>query len=149
MYVGRNCVASLAKEDYPKMAKCSPYHTITEEKPERRDVYHNDDACPDGRRIEPQNWRAPVPMRDHSAIGARFIRNTTLERLSPNGPVGRFGRARTTRGANSSASSRRRGTPPPTPSNRRPNRRKAERQAPDANALGRLRTTRCFNRRIE
>lgn len=38
--------------------KISPYHTVTEEKPEQRDVFHDHDDCPDGRRIEPQNRRS-------------------------------------------------------------------------------------------
>jgi hypothetical protein len=37
------------------MAKCSPYHTTTEEKPEQRDVYHDHSDCPDGKRILPEN----------------------------------------------------------------------------------------------
>jgi hypothetical protein len=37
------------------MAKCSPYRTITEEKPEQRDVCHDRDDCPDGLRIRPNN----------------------------------------------------------------------------------------------
>jgi len=40
------------------MAKVAPYHTITPEKPYgERDVYHDDSACPAGRRIEPSNRR--------------------------------------------------------------------------------------------
>lgn len=47
------------------MAKVPPYHTITPEKdePSHRDVYHNDDACPDGRRIERENWRSGTANR--------------------------------------------------------------------------------------
>jgi hypothetical protein len=40
------------------MAKCDPYHTITVEEPEQRDVYHDHDDCPDGKRIEAKNWRS-------------------------------------------------------------------------------------------
>jgi hypothetical protein len=40
------------------MAKVPPYHTITPEKPYgERDVYHDHNECPAGRRIEPQNRR--------------------------------------------------------------------------------------------
>ena len=40
------------------MAKVAPYHTVTPEKPYgERDVYHDHDDCPAGRRIEPQNRR--------------------------------------------------------------------------------------------
>lgn len=33
----------------------APYHTMTEEKPEQRDVYHDYQDCPQGRRIKPEN----------------------------------------------------------------------------------------------
>ena len=33
------------------MAKCHPYYTVTEAKLEQRDVYHDHDDCPDGKRI--------------------------------------------------------------------------------------------------
>jgi hypothetical protein len=45
------------------MAKVPPYHTITEEKPEQRDVYHDHDDCPDGRRIKPENRRSGTAGR--------------------------------------------------------------------------------------
>ena len=45
------------------MAKVSPYHTRTEEKPEQRDVYHNDNQCPDGRHIKPDNRAAGTAGR--------------------------------------------------------------------------------------
>ena len=38
--------------------KCDPYHTITEEKPEQRDVYHDYKDCPQGSRIKPENWQS-------------------------------------------------------------------------------------------
>jgi hypothetical protein len=36
------------------------YHTVTPEKnpPTRTDVWHNNDACPEGKRISPENRRA-------------------------------------------------------------------------------------------
>jgi hypothetical protein len=38
------------------MAKVDPYHTKTyEEPPEHRNVYHDHDDCPDGKRIKPWN----------------------------------------------------------------------------------------------
>ena len=38
------------------MAKVSPYHTnSTEYPPEHRNVHHDHDNCPHGRRIRPQN----------------------------------------------------------------------------------------------
>jgi hypothetical protein len=38
------------------MAKVSPYHTnSTEYQPEHRNVHHDHDNCPDGKRIRPQN----------------------------------------------------------------------------------------------
>jgi hypothetical protein len=38
------------------MAKVRPYHTKSEEDgPEHRNVYHDHDNCPDGRRIKAKN----------------------------------------------------------------------------------------------
>ena len=38
------------------MAKVSPYHTATDENHYgQRNVYHNDNKCPDGNRILPEN----------------------------------------------------------------------------------------------
>jgi hypothetical protein len=39
------------------MAKVAPYHTTTPEggEPGHRDVYHDQDNCPDGMRIRPWN----------------------------------------------------------------------------------------------
>jgi hypothetical protein len=38
------------------MAKVLPYHTDSpEEPPEHRNVYHDHDDCPDGKRILPKN----------------------------------------------------------------------------------------------
>jgi hypothetical protein len=37
------------------MARVAPYHSSS---PEDRDVYHDHDDCPDGRRILPENWQA-------------------------------------------------------------------------------------------
>ena len=38
------------------MAKVPPYHTnSTEYPPSHREVYHDHDDCPDGRRIKPQH----------------------------------------------------------------------------------------------
>lgn len=45
------------------VAKVSPYHTITEEKPEQRDVYHDHSDCPDGKRIKPENRRTGTAGR--------------------------------------------------------------------------------------
>lgn len=38
------------------MAKVDPYHTILKETPPERDVYHDHDDCPDGKRIKPEHW---------------------------------------------------------------------------------------------
>jgi hypothetical protein len=38
------------------MAKAAPYHTILQETPPERNVYHNYDDCPDGRRIKPEHY---------------------------------------------------------------------------------------------
>ncbi len=39
------------------MAKVLPYHTNSpEEPPKHREVYHDHDDCPDGRRIKPEHW---------------------------------------------------------------------------------------------
>lgn len=46
------------------MAKVAAYHTITPEKPYgERDVYHDHDDCPTGRRIEQQNRRTGTANR--------------------------------------------------------------------------------------
>ena len=38
------------------MAKVAPYHTNSPEyPPEHRNVHHDHDSCPDGRRIKPQH----------------------------------------------------------------------------------------------
>jgi hypothetical protein len=38
------------------MAKVSPYHTnSTEYPPKHREVYHDKDTCPDGKRIKPEH----------------------------------------------------------------------------------------------
>jgi len=38
------------------MAKCAPYHTNSKEyPPEHRNVHHDHDDCPDGKRIEPEH----------------------------------------------------------------------------------------------
>ena len=39
------------------MAKVSPYHTNSTEYLEQRNVHHDHDNCPDGKRIRPQNRR--------------------------------------------------------------------------------------------
>ena len=43
------------------MAKVSPYHTISEEKFPR---YHDNNNCPDGKRIEDKNKRSGKDGRD-------------------------------------------------------------------------------------
>jgi hypothetical protein len=46
------------------MAKVPPYHTNSPEYPPReRNVYHDHDDCPDGRRIEEQHKRAGTGNR--------------------------------------------------------------------------------------
>jgi hypothetical protein len=38
------------------MGKIAPFHTNSPEyPPEHRNVHHNDDACPNGRRIKPEH----------------------------------------------------------------------------------------------
>jgi hypothetical protein len=37
------------------MSKVSPYHTSVPEYGGERNVYHNDNACPDGKRIKPEH----------------------------------------------------------------------------------------------
>ena len=40
------------------MAKVDPYHTVTNELSYgQRNVYHDQSECPDGQRIEANNWR--------------------------------------------------------------------------------------------
>jgi hypothetical protein len=46
------------------MAKVSPYHTDSHEyPPSHRNVYHNNDACPDGKRIKPWHRKAGMGSR--------------------------------------------------------------------------------------
>lgn len=45
------------------MAKVNPYHTILPERPPERDVYHDHDNCPDGRRIKPEHWKSGTAGR--------------------------------------------------------------------------------------
>lgn len=46
------------------MTKVKPYHTVELEYPPRqRNVYHDHDDCPDGRRIKPQHRRAGTAGR--------------------------------------------------------------------------------------
>ena len=40
------------------MAKVRAYHTTLPERPPERDVYHDHDNCPDGKRIRPEH-KAP------------------------------------------------------------------------------------------
>lgn len=39
------------------MARVQPYHTVEPELPPERNVYHDHNDCPTGRRIEPRHWR--------------------------------------------------------------------------------------------
>jgi len=45
------------------VAKVAPYHTVLPARPPEHDVYHDHDDCPDGRRIESQNWRSGTDNR--------------------------------------------------------------------------------------
>ena len=45
------------------MAKVQPYHTIEPEHPPERNVYHDHDDCPAGRRIERRHWRPGTGSR--------------------------------------------------------------------------------------
>lgn len=45
------------------MTKVSPYHTILKESPPERDVYHDHDDCPDGKRIKPEHKAAGTDGR--------------------------------------------------------------------------------------
>ena len=37
------------------MAKVNPYHTTLLERPPERNVYHDHNDCPDGKRIKPEH----------------------------------------------------------------------------------------------
>lgn len=54
---GAEAVAEDAfNERRPAMAKVAPYHTSSlHYTSAERNVYHNDDTCPDGRRIKPEH----------------------------------------------------------------------------------------------
>ena len=43
--------------------KVYPYHTILTEDPVNREVYHDHDDCPDGKRIQAQHKRAGTANR--------------------------------------------------------------------------------------
>jgi hypothetical protein len=47
------------------MAKVLPYHTVEPELPPERNVYHDHDDCPTGRRIERRHWREE-PLTDRA-----------------------------------------------------------------------------------
>lgn len=49
----------------PSTAKVDAYHTVTQEQdePKHRNVYHNHDDCPDGKRILPENKRSDKDNR--------------------------------------------------------------------------------------
>jgi hypothetical protein len=55
------------------MAKVPPYHTTTPERPYgERDVYHDHNDCPAGRRIEPQHRRPGTAGRPRCLDCARL-----------------------------------------------------------------------------
>jgi hypothetical protein len=45
------------------VSKVPPYHTILPEYGGERNVYHNDDACPDGNRIKAEHKRQGTDNR--------------------------------------------------------------------------------------
>jgi hypothetical protein len=45
------------------MAKVRPYHTTRPETPPERNVYHDHDNCPDGKRILPEHWASGTDNR--------------------------------------------------------------------------------------
>lgn len=48
------------------MATVNPFHTNLEEYgPGHRDVYHDTDTCPDGKRIKPEHREAGTANRKH------------------------------------------------------------------------------------
>jgi hypothetical protein len=48
------------------MAKVSPYHTnSTEYPPKHREVYHDKDTCPDGKRIKSEHRLAGTGNKKH------------------------------------------------------------------------------------
>jgi hypothetical protein len=48
------------------MAKVSPYHTnSTEYPPKHREVYHDKDTCPDGKRIKPEHREPGTGNKKH------------------------------------------------------------------------------------
>lgn len=47
------------------MARVSPYHTNSPEyPPEHRNVYHDDDQCPNGKQIKPEHRISGTGNRD-------------------------------------------------------------------------------------
>jgi len=48
------------------MAKVKPFHTNSiEYRQEHREVYHDDDTCPDGKRIKPEHREEGTGQRKH------------------------------------------------------------------------------------
>lgn len=65
------------------MAKVSPYHTNSPEyPPQHREVHHDHDDCPDGRRIKPQHRAYPLHRR-----ARRRLRRRSEADTSTTGPV--------------------------------------------------------------
>lgn len=48
------------------MAKVKPYHTSSPQyPPENREVYHDKDTCPSGKRIKPEHLEQGTGNKDH------------------------------------------------------------------------------------
>ena len=73
------------------MATVSPYHTNSEEyPPKHREVYHDKDTCPDGKKIQPEtprarNWQQEALSRVRQG---QLNHSVLLNVISQCGPVG-------------------------------------------------------------
>jgi hypothetical protein len=63
------------------MAKVLPYHTVEPELPPERNVYHDHDDCPTGRRIERRHWREE-PLTDRAVRTCGVHTSTSSSALS-------------------------------------------------------------------
>jgi hypothetical protein len=54
------------RKEHSKMAKVSPFHTDSPEyPPKHREVYHDKNTCPDGKRIKPEHLKNGTGNKKH------------------------------------------------------------------------------------
>ncbi len=50
------------------MATVDPYHTDSTEYPPNREVYHDKDTCPEGKKIKPEHRRSGKGGKKHCSV---------------------------------------------------------------------------------